>query len=258
MCQGKLKKPCIIPARFRPLSRFIRVVLLTLILVSTTWTADAREKLATIVIDAGHGGGDNGITGSTRLVEKDLTLAVAELIVKERKGTYRVVLTRTGDYGLNLFERTAAANHQRADLFISIHAGGGMSHQKTGCTIYYYKHASPDDTHTSSRLPDPESFQDAPTLWNNRQTVHIPKSRAAAESIAARFSKPFMSTGYPLKTTIQGYPLTVLSGADMPALLMEIGYITSPGEEELLSDNEYLSELAHRICLGIDDFFLKK
>jgi len=258
MCQGKLKKATIMPSRSRRLSRLTRVVILTLILVSTTWTAGAREKLATIVIDPGHGGGDYGNSGPARLVEKDITLAVAKLIVKERKGTYRVVLTRTGDYGLSLFERTAAANHQRADLFISLHAGGSTSKQKAGCTIYYFKPASPGEALSSSHLPDPESLQDTPTLWSNCQAVHISKSRAAAEAIASRFSKPFISTGSPLKTTIQGYPLIVLSGADMPALLMEIGYLTNPGEEKNLSTNEYLSEIANRICQGIDEFFLKK
>lgn len=258
MCQGKLKKACIKPGCRRRFSRPLRVVMLALFLVSTTWTAGAREKLATIVIDPGHGGRDHGIAGPTRLVEKDITLAVANLIVKERKGTYRVVLTRTGDYGLSLFERTAVANHQRADLFISIHAGGSMSKQKTGCTLYYYKQASPEDVRTPSHLPDPESLQDTPTPWSNCQTVHVSKSRAAAEAIASRFSKPFISTGFPLKTTIKGYPSAVLSGADMPALLAEIGYITSPGEVKSLSTNEYLSELAHRICQGIDDFFSKK
>ena len=228
MCQGKLKKACIIPSRSRRLPRCIRAVILTLILISMTLTAGAREKIVTIVIDSGHGGSDHGITGPTQLVEKDITLALAKLIVKERKGTYRVVLTRSGDYGLNLFERTAVANNQRADLFISIHAGGSLSQQKTGCTIYYYKHDSPGEPHTSKHLPDPESFPAAPTPWDNCQTVHVSESKVAAESIAAYFSKPFLSTGSPLKTTIQGYPLPVLSGADMPALLMEIGYITKP------------------------------
>jgi len=258
MCQGKLKKAFIDPLSSLVLPCCAWVVILTFVLATTTGTAGAREKLRTIVIDPGHGGSDHGITGPTQLLEKNITLAVAELIVKERKGIYRVVLTRTGDYGLSLYERTAVANNQRADLFISIHAGGSFSHKKTGCTIYYYKKASPGGTYTSINLPDPESFSAAPLPWDKRQTVHVPESKAAAKTIASQLSKPFLSRGSPLKTAIQGYPLAVLSGADMPALLMEIGHLANPQEEKKLSMNKYLSEIANKICKGIDHFFSKK
>jgi len=258
MCQGKLKKALIDPLSSLVLQCCAWVVILTFVLAIMTATAGAREKLRTIVIDPGHGGSDHGITGPTQLLEKNITLAVAELIVKERKGIYRVVLTRTGDYGLSLYERTAVANNQRADLFISIHAGGSFSQQKTGCTIYYYKKASPGGTYTSKKLPDPESFPVAPIPWDSCQIVHVPESKAAAKIIASYLSNPFHAAGSPLKTDIKGYPLTVLSGADMPALLMEIGHMTNPQEEKNLSTNKYLSEIANKICKGIDRFFSKK
>lgn len=258
MCQGKLKKAFFDPLFSLVLPCFTWAVILTFVLAAMTGTAGAREKLRTIVIDPGHGGSDHGITGPTQVLEKNITLAVAERIVKERKGIYRVVLTRTGDYGLGLYERTAVANNQRADLFISIHASGSFSHKKTGCTIYYYKKASPDGTDISKNLPDPESFPAAPIPWGKRQTLHVTESKAVAKNIASHLSTPFLSTGSPLKTAIQGYPLAVLSGADMPALLMEIGHLANPQEEKNLSTNKYLSEIASKICNGIDSFFSKK
>jgi len=258
MCQGKLKKAFIDPLSSLVLPCCAWIVILTFVLATMTGTAGAREKLRTIVIDPGHGGSDHGITGPTQLLEKNIALTVAELIVKERKGIYRVILTRTGDYGLSLYERTAVANNQRADLFISIHAGGSFSQQKSGCTIYYYKKASPDGTYTAKNLPDPELFPVSPIPWDSRQTVHVSESKAAANTIAEYLSKPFHPTGFPLKTTIQGYPLTVLSGADMPALLMEIGHMANPQEEKKLSMNKYISEIANKICKGIDRFFSKK
>jgi len=257
MCQGKLNKAFIIPISSRALKHCIRVFIFVMIFGSMTMTGTAREKLRTIVIDPGHGGIDHGITGPTKTMEKNVSLIVAELILKELKGKYRVVLTRTGDYGLSLYERTAIANNHNADLFISIHAGGSFLRQTKGFHIYYYKKTSINGSYAPKDLPDPESFPAAMTPWDGCQTIHVPSSKFAAETIFKRLSEPFLSAELPLKN-IQGSPLAVLSGADMPALLMEIGYLTNPQEEKNLSGKNYLSEIANKICLGVEDFFSKK
>jgi len=262
MCQGKLNKAFIIPISSRALKHCIRAIIFVMISAMTfgsmTMTGTAREKLRTIVIDPGHGGGDHGITGPTKIMEKNVSLIVAELILKELKGKYRVVLTRTGDYGLSLYERTAIANNHNADLFISIHAGGSFPRQTKGFHIYYYKKASINGNYTSKDLPDPESFPAAMTPWEGCQIIHVPSSKFAAETIFTRLSEPFLSADLPLKVNIQGSPLAVLSGADMPALFMEIGYLTNPQEEKNLSRKKYLSEITNKICRGIEDFFQKK
>jgi len=95
-----------------------------------------------IVIDPGHGGYDNGAQGPDGTFEKNVTLTLARIIAEELGNTYRVILTRTDDYLLDIPARTAAANHLEADLFISIHAGGSFLHQASGMSLYYFKETS--------------------------------------------------------------------------------------------------------------------
>lgn len=205
-----------------------------------------------IVLDPGHGGYDLGATGPDGTFEKNATMAFARVLADELKKTYEVVLTRTDDYWVDLFTRTAMANHMNADMFISIHTGGSFLHQASGISLYYYEKASAPAF--GSEADSMETFKQTPhqSPWSDIQNKHQQASITLAELILKRINETPQ-----FKADIQGAPLMVLEGADMPAVLVEIGYITNPVDEKSLSDISALTDIADRIKSGIDDFFEK-
>jgi len=202
-----------------------------------------------IVIDPGHGGQDFGAKGPDGALEKTITLELARLIVFELEPEFKVVLTRTDDYGLDLETRTAMANHLQAQIFMSIHTAGSFVHSTTGTSIYYYQNFSKPDS-GKEQPPSPADKKDnEPILWQNVQSSHLAKSRALAGTIDDR-----LKSNTAVQNRIEGAPLAVLQGAAMPAILIEVGYLTNPSEEKNLRDQNYLMDLAEQIRLGIEDF----
>ena len=206
-----------------------------------------------VVLDPGHGGYDNGARGPEGIMEKTVTLSLAQRIEAELEDVYKVVLTRTDDYGMKIFERTAVANHLKADLFISLHTGGSFLHKTSGISIFYFDEISIADQEKRPALSKSDKNIPAPIAWHTIQIKHKKWSRALAETIREHLED---QTGS-LKRPVQTAPLMVLEGADMPAVLIEIGYLTNPAEEKKLIDPDYLSELAKDIRNGIIDFFNK-
>lgn len=215
-----------------------------------------RIQKKTIVIDPGHGGYDKGAKGPDGTFEKNVTMEFARVLALELEKTYKVVLTRTDDYWVDIVTRTATANHLNADMFISIHTGGSFLHQPSGISLYYYEKNS-----TSTLMLEAESMEESRSsnfkeLWSNVQVRHQKNSKVFAEYILNSLKK---KSGEKVECNIeiQGAPLMVLEGADMPAVLIEIGYITNPKEERSLNDVVLLSFLAQKIKKGIDEFFEK-
>ncbi len=237
--------------------KFVASLLTSIIMVflSCAVTAEARDNKRpfdflkkTIVIDPGHGGRDKGGRGPEGTFEKKVTLALARMIASELENDYRVVLTRTGDYQLNITERTSAANHSKADLFISIHTGGSMLHTVNGRSIFYYekpKHLADDakkDTYSSLQ-------NSIATPWHTLQNRYQPSSRKLAEIMKKHLEE---NTKTPIK--IQGAPVLILEGADMPAILLEAGYLTNSTQERELNNKQTLYNLAKKISSGINEF----
>nr|MBC8360465.1 N-acetylmuramoyl-L-alanine amidase [Candidatus Desulfatibia profunda] len=205
-----------------------------------------------IVLDPGHGGDDQGAKGPDGTLEKDVTLNLARMLAVELGNKHKVILTRTDDYRLDVPDRTAVANHEDADLFISLHAGGSFFHQASGMTLYYFKEP------TGSALTlDPEYSKplkpSTQIPWNKIQNRHKTTSSVLAELIRKRLSEQMIF----IESKVQGAPLMVLEGADMPAIVIEIGYITNPAEEKALRDIETLAKIAKGIGNAIEDFFQK-
>ncbi len=206
----------------------------------------------TIVIDPGHGGYEKGGQGPDGTFENTVTLKFAQVLAEELGKTYKTILTRTDDYWVDIPARSATANHVDADMFISIHTGGSFLHQASGMSLYYYQKTS-----KSTLTLDPDSSKefknDNPEVsWANIQDRHQQNSQILAESVRDRIGR---QTQY--KPEIEGAPLMVLEGADMPAILIEIGYITNPVDEKSLLDIDVLSKIAQAMRNGIDDFFEK-
>ena len=242
----------------KPVSQINRIACLVLISIILFFgcaaQAIAKQSLfeaykKIIVIDPGHGGQDNGARGPDGRLEKTVTLELARLMAAQLEPEFKVVLTRTDDYGMDLDKRTAVANHLKADIFIAIHTGGSFVHSTTGTSIYYYQTASRPEAAQKRELSSANTKRNTTILWKNIQNRHVSRSRALAGTIDDR-----LKAIAAVQSRIERAPLVVLQGADMPAILIEIGYLTNPAEEKNLRDQRFLMDLAEQIRLGIEDF----
>ncbi len=238
------------------------VSFLSVIFVILCITADAistnpsfQKLKGVIVLDPGHGGNDTGAQSSDGILEKAVTLNIARLIADKLNEDYKVVLTRTDDYWLDIPKRTALANYLQADLFISLHTGGSFLHSVGGTSIFYYEKnpesALQEQTPTLDSLTD----EDVPFMsWNHIQDRYLSSSKKLAEHLQAQIIKITQDPD----SNIKSAPLSVLQGADMPAILIELGYLTNPNEGKALGNPEFLSLLAEAISKGIGSFLSKK
>lgn len=224
---------------------FLSVIIGTAGFAGQGYTADLIFKTdkKIIVIDPGHGGRDTGARGPDGALEKSVALKMARTLAARLDKHYRATLTRYADESVDILDRTAAANHLKADIFISIHAGGSFLHQTRGVTLFFYK--NPD---SGSLRPD---ARPAPVRWENLQHRHAAESRRLAQCIETGIQ----SQKTPFESRVETAPLLVLSGADMPAILIEIGYLTNPAEEKALQHEKNVTRLAEGIYRGIVVFF---
>jgi N-acetylmuramoyl-L-alanine amidase len=176
---------------------------------------------------------------------------MAQILAAELQRGYRVVLTRSDDNQVDIEMRTALANHHKADLLISIHTGGSFAHSTSGILIYHYQDFTEISRQRAENTRIREQDQSRPILWDRVQSRHLAKSRVLAGLINTRLA----SLAAVSESRVQGAPLLVLQGADMPAIIIEIGYLTNPTEEKKLNDQRYLADLASAIHQGIDEFF---
>ncbi len=201
--------------------------------------ADFTEPstIGAIAIDPGHGGADVGTRGPEGTLEKDVTLSVArrlEAAIRRRLGL-RVVLTRSGDTHVTLDERAAIANNNRADLFISLHVNASMRESAAGAEVFHLRpdeHDDLGDGTAGERIPVVGGGTRLLTIvpWERAQHPFVERSavwaRTVAEELRARL--PMSPRG------VQQAPLRVLVGANMPAALVEMGFISNPDQEAQL------------------------
>ena len=210
----------------------------------------------TVMVDAGHGGRDSGARGVGGLWEKSVNLQVAKLLGKQlEKMGFEVLYTRTTDKYVPLEVRTAMANAQKADLFVSVHCNAHGDPKSSGMETYALNLAStPDEVRVAARenSVDPRRISDMQKILD--ELMHASKlseSRAFAKSAhfatlsQARKSLDLRDRG------VHEAPFYVLLGAKMPAILVEIGYITNPVEGAKLKDAKYLEGLARGIAEGV-------
>lgn len=257
MCQVKLKKVLTVwtfckfmVIKFCLFATMTAVIILSLAQQVSYAANPFLNEIKTVVLDPGHGGHDNGVQGPSGTIEKSVALGLAQLIAGRLKKNYKVILTRSDDYWIDIPGRTAVANHLKADLFISIHTGGSFLHQAKGITIFYYKELSGHALETDVDSSKPGNAGNPQAFWDNIQAGHIASSKALAQIMQNNINNQLK---FP-KSKIQNADLMVLKGADMPAILIEVGYLTNPGDEKKLQSPEVLSDFATEICNGIDDY----
>jgi N-acetylmuramoyl-L-alanine amidase len=230
--------------------------LLGFILISGTDAKQALSEAGTpvVVIDPGHGGNDTGAKGPSGIQEKTVTLNLARSIADQLKTSCRVVLTRSDDYRLDISERTAVANQAEADIFISLHTGSSFIGSISGETVYFYQQFLGSALRAESETPQSLRDSNLPVSWDQIQAKYRITSRKLAKLIQFQLN----NVRRPPDTKIQGAPLLVLEGADMPAVAIEIGNLSNPNEEKALGDTEFLAVIARAIAKGIDAFFAEK
>ncbi|MBW1700129.1 MAG: N-acetylmuramoyl-L-alanine amidase [Deltaproteobacteria bacterium] len=206
-----------------------------------------------IVIDPGHGGHDIGVRGIDSTQEKMIALSFSQILAAELQDSYQVLLTRDADYWMDLYSRTAVANQAAADIFISIHTSGGFLKQLRGMSLFYFKELSQLESKLTVQQPLTAETEEAFQPWDSLQNTHQAASKRLTRSIERRLRHD----GKHRIHTTEGAPILVLRGAAMPAVLVEVGYLTNPLDEKRLLDKNVLKDLASRIGKGIDDFFEK-
>ena len=239
---------------FKNITTLFLGILLSVTSVHAEKTYTENRHSGIIVLDPGHGGNDLGARSSENMTEKQVTMTFAGLMTQRLKKTYKVVLTRKDDYQIDAFKRSALANHLKADLFISIHTGGSFHSYPRGISLFYYDNPSNNAVAFEKQTALSTEPSSAIKIWEQNQPELVEKSRYLTGLIRKRLTQENKD----LKLTSTGAPLIVMSGIDMPAVLIEIGYITNPLDAKALRDETSLSAMAHAICDAIDDFFSNK
>lgn len=217
-------------------------------------------KLHRVVIDAGHGGHDDGAKGPGGLKEKDLVLDLALRVgklVEERLGA-EVIYTRTDDTFIPLERRPEIANEHRADLFLSIHANSSPIKSVAGVETYYLSSTA---TRAAMEVAARENAAAKLSIGDLEELVQkITLSEKVRESIefASRVQLA-MSTGTGVNGRsrnrgVRKAPFIVLIGAKMPAILAEVGFISNPEDETAMTKTAYRDKLAEALCKGIEQY----
>ena len=204
-----------------------------------------------IVLDPGHGGNDMGARSPDDITEKQVAMTFAGALAERLKKKYKVVLTRKDDYQVDVFERSAIANHVKADLFVSIHTGAGFRRYSKGMSLFYYDNPANNVTAPDSQTSNPTESSSTIQGWGQNRPERVEKSRYLSELIRKRLAQ----ADHDLKLSASGAPLIVMSGTDMPAILIEIGTITNPMDAKAMNDEAHVSNMAQVVCEAIDDFF---
>lgn len=215
-------------------------------------------KIGRIVIDPGHGGHDTGTIGPHGLEEKDLVLEVGRRLGKmlETRLGAEVVYTRKDDTFVPLETRTAIANQERADLFISIHANSSRDPGARGVETYYLNFtSSPEALEVAAR----ENAVSEKSIYELQDLVKkialkdkIEESREFAGDV-----QQSLHSGLALKSPairnrgVKKAPFIVLIGANMPSILAEISFVSNPSDEHHLETAEYRRRIAESLYRGI-------
>lgn len=187
--------------------------------IPSTKPSDKNKK--TIVLDPGHGGRDTGANGQNGTLEKELTLNISLLLAnKLKKAGYEVVLTREKDEFISLADRTSLAQHYQADAFISLHFDSIDNRSVRGFTTYYYH----------------ERDQGLAEYIHN----------ALQEEIELRDRGVRFGDYYVLRENTQ------------PSVLLELGYISNPSEEQIIQSLQYQETVTEAIVQGLNKFFNNK
>ncbi len=227
-------------------------------LLTPSLTRALGLKLRRVVLDAGHGGIDPGSDGPTGLVEKELLLDITTRLgrILEERTDIEVLYTRKDDSFVDLHERAPFANRAKADLFLSIHANTAPVRSVVGAETYYLNRGeSKEDLAVATR----ENATSAKSMYELGDLVKKivaydkrDESRQFATYVQAATHEFAVQTfGRVYNRGVRHAPFAVLIGATMPAVLVEVGFISNPKEEALLKKSDHRQKMAEALYKGI-------
>jgi len=264
----------------------IIAVLLCTLFIQPSLSAQSKNRhlgLKTVVIDPGHGGKDPGALGKTKnMHEKHIVLAVSKLLGDKIKREYpdvRVIYTRSGDSFIGLHERAMVARRNNADLFISIHCNGSSSPEARGSSVhilgqnsnnkknktdYFERNMSvaqrensvivlEEDYKTKYQSFDPNSPESYISHQLQWMAYYESSLLFALEVVGNLIQKPLM----PRKIVIDQDIFQVLVEANMPAVLLELAFVTNPVEYKYLSSSAGQEEIATRLFKAFKSYKAK-
>jgi N-acetylmuramoyl-L-alanine amidase len=215
-------------------------------------------KIGRIVVDAGHGGHDTGTIGPTGFKEKDLVLDVSLRLGRllENKLGADVVYTRDDDTFVPLETRTAIANQNQADLFISVHANSSDDPAARGVETYYLNFTSSADALEVAARENSVSEKSIHELQDLVKKIalkdKIDESKEFASNVqSALYSGLNAKGGGPRNRGVKKAPFVVLIGANMPSILAEISFVSNPNDERKLQKPDYRQKIAESLYHGI-------
>ena len=221
------------------------------------------ERFDVVVIDAGHGGEDKGAEAAGGLQEKRLALELARgLSARLRREGLRVVLTREDDRFVPLETRTHLANDARGDLFLSIHANAAADAAVRGTETYFLSLDASDESARRVAARENESFSRAPPgagptgdpllalLGDLMSTEHLAESQEFARLAQRELAglEPTHSRG------VKQAPFVVLMAVQMPASLVEVGFLTNREEARQLGQERHREALVEALARAVEDF----
>ncbi|WP_292961015.1 N-acetylmuramoyl-L-alanine amidase family protein [Novosphingobium sp. UBA1939] len=228
--------------------------------------ADASRPL--VVIDAGHGGHDPGASGEGTLREKNVTLALAKALREAllADGRVRVAMTRDSDRFLVLEERAGIARQLKADLFVSIHADAAEKPDANGATVYTLSDRGSDAVadlvaQRENRADDVNGVA-LGGKSNAVATILVDLSRREMRERSQRFSDLVVREGQGV-VTFHANPqrqaaFVVLKSLDLPSVLVEAGYISSPDDARRLIDPAWRKQFAGRVAQAVEIFLARQ
>lgn len=226
----------------------------------------SQTRKPRIIIDAGHGGRDPGAIGRNKTKEKILTLIYAKSLKEalDSTGKYKVYLTRSQDYFVDLRERTAMARRYKGDLFISIHADSSPNKKARGLSIYTLSQTA-SDTRTA-QLAQKENkadiigglnlygeYQDTiNTLVDISRQQSMNDSKKFAKILERELGNRSVSASGEMKKFGN---FAVLTSADMPSILLEIGFLSNKTDERMIRSFGYKTKIVNSLVSTIDKYF---
>lgn len=221
-----------------------------------------RDRFDMVVIDAGHGGEDEGARGARGLEEKVLVLDVARRLARQlRASGVSVTMTRGDDTFVPLELRTSLANDARGDLFISVHANSAPDPGPSGIETFFVSPDSSDEAARRVATRENEAFGQAGAAHSSEDpfvallggmivSEHVTESSEFSKIVQAELSR-VRGAG---RRGVKQAPFVVLMGVQMPASLIEIGFLSNPDDERALQSDARRDAIAKAIANAVLEF----
>jgi N-acetylmuramoyl-L-alanine amidase len=231
---GKMKK-------FKIISIYTILVILGICCLAGQASAQQERINKAIIIDAGHGGPDYGVKVSDSSYEKDLNLRIAIALQKElnRSGYKKVLLTRSTDREISLKERIQLIKNNDPLLVISIHINGGFGNKSRGYEIYFPGFRTDKETRS-----EPSAI-----IKDMTKNKHLNDSVRLAQYIQKYLDSVFPKENRGLREA----PIPLMEGINVPAVVIEIGFLTNKENRKNITDDKVQQEIAKAISRGVKE-----